>query len=211
MICFCVRLSFHLSDTASYQLQASNRYGLSACTASSLAVTNVPAAVTNVIIACAAQTGLGGAVAKFTPTWTVASGSLLAGQSPSSVGSGNFSLDGPGTVTVLTDGGAGWSTYGSGAATASQVTCGGSYGRGQSVTYTLGGSTNGYTLANVVVYGGWCDAGRDSKAYTVYYSTVAAPTNFILLSSVSYNPTNPSGIQSADPGDAAAGQRGAGD
>ena len=30
-----------------------------------------------------------------------------------------------------------------------------------------------------MVYGGWCDAGRDQQAYTVSYSTVSAPTTFI--------------------------------
>jgi hypothetical protein len=70
-------------------------------------------------------------------------------------------------------------------------------GAGQSVTYTLTGSATGYTLTNLVVYGGWGDAGRDQQAYTVYYSKVAAPATFIQLSSANYNPANPSGVQSA--------------
>jgi hypothetical protein len=61
----------------------------------------------------------------------------------------------------------------------------------------MSGSTNGYTLTNIVVYGGWGDAGRDQQAYTVYYSKVATPTTFIQLSSVNYNPANVSGVQSA--------------
>jgi hypothetical protein len=48
-----------------------------------------------------------------------------------------------------------------------------------------------------VVYGGWGDAGRDQQAYTVYYSTIAAPTTFISLGSVNYLPANPSGVQCA--------------
>jgi hypothetical protein len=61
----------------------------------------------------------------------------------------------------------------------------------------LPAATNGYDLTNITVYGGWADYGRDQQAYTVYYSTVAAPTNFILLGAVNYNPSIGSGIQSA--------------
>ena len=48
-----------------------------------------------------------------------------------------------------------------------------------------------------MVYGGWSDNGRDQQAYTVYYSTVAAPANFISLATVNFNPSIAANIQSA--------------
>jgi hypothetical protein len=65
------------------------------------------------------------------------------------------------------------------------------------VIYTLTGSASGYTLTNIMVYGGWKDAGRDQQAYTVYYSKMATPSTFVLLRSINYNPANPSNAQSA--------------
>ena len=184
--------NLQLSDTASYRLQASNVFGIAVSTASPLTVSNMPAAVTNVITAYAAQTGLGSALTNFIPTWTVDPGSLIAGQSPSSVGSGSFSQP----VAVLTDGTFGWINYWPNVGSSpTEVTCG--TGAGQSVTYALGSAAGGYSISNIVVYGGWGDAGRDQQAYTIYYSTVAAPTNFILLGSANYNPANPNAIQSA--------------
>ena len=187
------------TDTASYQLKATNTSGgVFLSTLGSLTVNSVPAPVNNIITTYAAQTGRGntGIYTNFVPTWTEAPGSLIFGQSPSSVGSGNFSLYFTGPVSVLTDGTFGWLNYwlNTGSSPA-LVTCGGS--AGQSVTYTLPNSTSGYNLTDIVVYGGWGDAGRDQQAYTVYYSTVAAPANFIQLSIVNYNPANPSSVQSA--------------
>jgi len=182
--------NLQLSDTTSYRLQASNTFGISVSSVSPLTVSSVPAAVTNVIIDCAAQTGLGSAGANFYTTWTVASGSLIAGQSPSSVGSGGFGNG----VAVLTDGTYGWINYQAGV---SPTIVNGGDGAGQSVTYTLTGSASGYTLTNIVVYGGWSDAGRDQQAYTVYYSTVVNPTAFLPLASVNYNPVNAAAVQSA--------------
>ena len=183
--------NLQLGDTGSYRLQASNSAGISVTSVSSLTVSNVPAAVANVITGYAAQTGLGAAIPNFSPTWDVPPGSLISAQSPASVGTGNFTQ----STAVLTNGSTGRSTFGTGSATATQVTCGS--GAGQSVTYNLGASTGGYNLSNIVVYGGWCDAGRDQQAYTVSYSTVSAPTTFIQLAVVDYNPANPAGVQSA--------------
>ena len=185
------------SDAASYQLLASNVYGVVVSAPGVLRVNGVPGAVNNVIAKFAAQTGLGSVSPNFAPTWTVMPGSLIAGQSPTSVGSGNFSDWGTGVIAVLTDG-----TFGSfnqgGAGSLTEVMCGDvAGGAGQSVTYTLTGSATGYNLTNITVYGGWGDAGRDEQAYTVYYSKVSAPSTFISLSSVSYNPANPSAVQSA--------------
>jgi hypothetical protein len=191
--------NLQLTNTGSYQLQASNVFGVAVSAPSSLTVSSVPAAVNNVITTYAAQTGLGGANTNFVPAWTVAPGSLIFGQSPSSVGSGNFSLFGAGVVAVLTDGAFGslnyWPDVGS---STTEVTCGTvAGGAGQSVTYTLAGSATGYNLTNIVVYGGWGDAGRDQQAYTVSYSTIAAPVTFIQLSAVNYTPANASAVQCA--------------
>ncbi len=49
-------------------------------------------------------------------------------------------------------------------------------------------------MTNITVYGGWKDGGRDQQAYTVYYSTVAAPDTFISLGSVNYLPSNPASL-----------------
>jgi hypothetical protein len=191
--------NLQLTNTASYRLQASNAVGAATSVPSSLTVSSAPAAVNNVIIAYAAQTGYGSTATNFVPTWTVAPGSLIAGQSPSSIGGGNFSLYNAGVVAVLTDGTFGWLNYWPGVGgSPTEVTCGTvAGGAGQSVTYTLTGSAAGYNLTNLVIYGGWGDAGRDQQAYTVYYSTIAAPTTFISLGSVNYLPANPAAVQCA--------------
>jgi len=194
--------NLQLTNTASYRLRASNAVGVATSIPSSLLVSSVPASVNNVITCYAAQTGAGSVVTNFIPTWTVTPGSLIGGQSPSSVGNGDFSAPGfetAGTVSVLTDGSFGWLNYWPNVGTSpTEVTGGTVAGKaGQSVTYTLTGSTSGYNLTNIVVYGGWGDAGRDQQAYTVYYSKKSAPTTFIVLDSVNYNPTNAAGVQSA--------------
>ena len=191
--------NLQLTNTASYQLRASNAYGVAVSSASSLTVSSVPATVNNVITSYAAQTGLGSVLTNFTPTWTVAPGSLIAGQTPSSVGGGSFSQYGAGGVSVLTDGTFGWLNYWPNVGSSpTEVTCGTvAGGAAQSVAYTLTGSASGFMLTNIVVYGGWGDAGRDQQAYTIYYSKLASPWTFIQLSSANYNPANPLGVQSA--------------
>ena len=114
----------------------------------------------------------------FTPTWTIETDSLIAGQSPSSVGSGNFTYEaGVAGVSALTDG-----SFGAVDDKANYATCGNF--AGQSVTYFL----NGAMLTNLVVYSGWPDVGRDGQFFNVLYSTVSAPGTFIPLTSVSFNP-----------------------
>ena len=191
--------NLQLTNAASYRLIASNSFGVAVSSASTLAVNPAPPAVNNVVTAYAAQTGLGNAVTNFLPTWSVAPGSLIAGQSPNSVGGGSFSLYFAGAVATLTDGTFGWLNYWPNTGSSpTEVTCGTvAGGAAQSVTYALSGSASGYTLTNLVVYGGWGDAGRDQQAYTVSYSKVAAPATFITLSSANYNPANPTGVQSA--------------
>lgn len=187
--------NLQLSDSASYQLQASNALGVATSTPSGLTVNSAPAAVNNVITSMAAQLGILGTT-YFAPTWTVPSGSLIVGQQPNSVGAGGFSQAGSGTATVLTDGiyGALNYTAGLGGPSLGVTSCGGS--AGQSVIYLLPGSATGYNLTNIIVYAGWGDAGRDQQAYTVSYSKITAPTTFITLGSVNYNPANPSGTLS---------------
>lgn len=182
------------SATPGYSLVASNALGIVATSARSLTVNPVPNAVANIITTIATQTGLG--VDKFSPTWQVAGGSLIAGFAPSAVGSGNFSADhDSGTVAVLTDGKFG-PIYPPGSGSPSMVTCGTGAG-GQTVTYALTNSATGYNLSSVVVYGGWSDAGRDQQHYTVSVATAANPSVYVNVASVNYNPTLPGTVQSA--------------
>ena len=146
------------------------------------------------------QTGSGSGT--FFPNWTVVTnGSLIAGQSPSTA-TGNFSEEVPGrSVNSLTAGGnLGIALINgtSGVTTSTNyVTCGNGYAAGSPLIYTLPNSALGFDLTNLTVYGGWADYGRDQQAYTIYYSTVTAPTNFISLTAVNFNPSISSGIQSA--------------
>ncbi|MDB6068819.1 MAG: multidomain protein with s-layer y region, glug motif, ig motif, i-set domain, pkd domain, partial [Pedosphaera sp.] len=178
------------TDSGNYSLQASNSLGVVSTTTNTFTVNNVPAPVNGVIVSPANQTDVSGG---FVPTWTVASGSLIAGKAPSSVGTGTFTQEGAAGTSVLTDGSLGTS----GGALTGFATCG-SGGGGHSVTYTLTGSANGYNLSNVVVYAGWGDNGRDQQAYTVSYSKVATPTTFASIASVNYNPAIAGSTPSAD-------------
>jgi autotransporter-associated beta strand protein len=192
--------NLQLTNTASYQVVASNVFGVVVSAPGSLTVNSVPAAVNNVITAYAAQTGYGPADTlndPFNPTWTITTNnSLIAAQSPSTT-SGNFSLEQPGrSVNALTAGGNATLTIINGTSgyttSTNYVTCGNGGGAGATLIYTLTGSASGYNLSNLTVYAGWGDGGRDQQAYTVYYSTVAAPATFISLGTVNYTPTNPS-------------------
>jgi hypothetical protein len=152
--------SLTTNDTGLYRLRATDAQGEAFSAARPLTVSGTPAPEGNFVTAVAAQTGPGNAGTNFSPTWTVTPGSLIAGQLPSAVGPGNFSQFGSGLVMVLTDNSPGHFNYlpnvgGSPA----EVTCGTS--GGTSVTYALPAAPNGYALTNVVIYGGWGDAGRD--------------------------------------------------
>ncbi len=177
-------------DSAAYNLVASNALGVASTTTNSFTVNAVPAPVNGVIISPANQTDISGG---FVPTWLLSSGSLIAGKSPSSVGTGSFTQEGAGGASVLTDGSLGTS----GGSLTGFATCGSGAG-GRSATYTLSGSTNGYNLTNITVYAGWGDSGRDQQAYTVSYATASAPATFIPLASVNFNPSIPGGTPSAD-------------
>jgi hypothetical protein len=123
-----------------------------------------------------------------TPDWGVASPNLIAGQLPSSydTGAGDSFTDGSnGGLPTLTDGVIG-------TATGLGASCGGTgQGGGTFITYT---PTNGsWTLTNIVVYTGWGDYGRPGQFYDLSYSTMAAPTTFLPLASVVYNPSSYNG------------------
>jgi Immunoglobulin I-set domain len=182
--------NLQLSQSGAYNLVATNAYGSNSSSPNSFTVNPLPTPVNGVIVSPANQISFGKG---FAPTWTVAGGSLIAGDLPSSVGPGNFmNQGGAGGVPVLTDGQIGSVGIGD---IANFATCG-TGGAGNSVTYTLSGAA-GFSLTKIVTYGGWGDNGRDQQAYTILYSTVAHPTNFAQLASVSYLPSDPQAYPSA--------------
>ncbi|HEY4416435.1 MAG TPA: alpha-L-rhamnosidase C-terminal domain-containing protein [Verrucomicrobiae bacterium] len=117
-------------------------------------------------------------VISFTPTWTIETNSLIAGQLPNTFGAGNFTpITNAAGLATLTDG-----MFGNVGVTSNFAICG--TNAGQSVTYFV----NGATLTNIVVYSGWQNSGRAGQFYNVSYSTLAAPATFIPLASINYNP-----------------------
>jgi hypothetical protein len=122
------------------------------------------------------------------PSWTIETDSLIAGQLPTTAGAGNFANFGIGSpgLSALTDG-----TYGNVDSGSSYATCGGANGGcGQSVTYTLTNSPNGSDITNIVTYSGWGNPGRDGQFYHISYSTISAPTTFIPITGVFYDPNS---------------------
>jgi hypothetical protein len=140
----------------------------------------------------------------FTPSWTVqTNGNLVLRQAPSTA-LGNFNnwsayvgtrnvnvLTGAGSLTINRVTGPSGNT-----ASTNYVTCGND-GSGATLIYTPSSSLYGCTVTNITVYGGWQDNGRDQQAYTVSYSTAAAPTNFLYFATVNYNPSLPGSTPSA--------------
>ena len=146
--------------------------GYTAITVEGQTATNL--VVPSILVTTANQSSGSG----FTPTWTIETDSLVAGQLPSAVGAGDFAVEAGVTgVGALTDGG-----FGGVADKGSYATCGGS--AGQAVTYFL----NGAVLTNLVVYSGWPDQNRDGQFYNIWYATLEHPAVFLPLTSVSYNP-----------------------
>jgi hypothetical protein len=133
----------------------------------------------------------------FTPGWPVQTNGDLILRHAASTSTGNFNEfpanTGIRNLNFLTDGGnltISQVSGPSGNVTSTNYLMGGNDGvAGSSVTYILPGATNGYTLTNITVYGGWQDNGRDQQAYTVYYSTAAEPANFLYFATVNYNPS----------------------
>lgn len=128
----------------------------------------------------------------FTPTWTAESPSLIAGMAPTTA-SGNFTLEGSGGTPALTD-----STIGISGSVSYFATCGAGGGSGSTLIYTLTNSVNGSDVTNIVVYSGWGDRGRDGQYFKLSYSTVSAPTTYIPITTVYYNPRIPASIASAN-------------
>ena len=110
--------------------------------------------------------------------------SLIANQLPSSNGPGVFTGEGC-TEAGLTDG---VLSFGG---NANSAACGST--NGPSVQWIVFSSTNsaGWNLTNIVTYTLWHDYGRAGQFYNLSYSTVANPTTFLPLTSVSYNPYVP--------------------
>ncbi len=178
-----------LSDSGSYSVLAANSLGTAPSTPNNFTVNSAPTPANGILVADANQTSSGAA---FSPTWTIAPGSLLAGLAPSTVGGGNFATEGAGGIVILTDG-----KFGSvGAVNSTLASCG--VNAGTNLTYTLAGSASGYDLTRIVTYGGWGDNGRDEQHYTVSYSTVLDPATFVTLVSADYNPTVDANIPTAD-------------
>ncbi len=114
----------------------------------------------------------------YTPSWTAETPNLLAGMT-TTANNGNFTLEGAGGISVLTDG-----TIGSSGTIGGFATCGGGGGSGNTLVYTLTNSVNGSEVTNIVVYSGWGDGGRYGQYYNLSYSTVAAPTTYIPITTV---------------------------
>jgi hypothetical protein len=194
------------ADAGNYSLVAANAVGTTSSSACLVTVSPAPAATNNIIQAIATQTS---GAEEFTPTWdpSVLASSLIAGASPSSSGDGDFTggsfaiptgASGPvvltdgtyGTIDFINTGLHGWVTcMGDG----SSVETGVGVRGGQFVVYTPPVSANGYNITNIITVASWNDGGRDQQAYTVKYATAANPTYFIPLTSVNFNPLNPSG------------------
>jgi hypothetical protein len=184
--------NLQLSDTGNYFLVATDTSGSTSSTEAAFTVNSVPAPDGNgVVISPANQHGLGGQT-EFTPTWVLATNSLISGLLPITNSTGNFQEQGCGGLPVLTDGRFGV-LYPEGNNSADLATIGNpTSGAGSSVTYTLPASANGYDISNITVYGGWSDGGRDQQSYTIAYSTIAAPNTFsgsLLASAVNYLPS----------------------
>ena len=149
-----------------------NRMSLSLAAFAGLLMTGLPshAAVVVVTETDVAPSGPGHLTA-YTPTFSVGgpSGSdLLEGLSVTS-SSGNFQLESSAGLTALTDGSV--ATYYSNASqTGDYPTTHSAYatgGNGAEAVYDLGAS---FDLAEIVIYGGWNDGGRDQQNLDILVS-----------------------------------------
>jgi hypothetical protein len=138
----------------------------------------------------------------WTPSYVVSTTDLINGTAPAT-STGNFALEVGGGLPVLTDGAYGTITRvpvtGTPEPHPAFATAGNANGAGSLATYNLNllASPLGYNISQIDVYGGWNDAGRDQQRYNVLYATVANPATFIPLTSVDYQPANPTNVQSA--------------
>ena len=113
-----------------------------------------------------------------TTTWTAETPNLIAGRLPTTQGPGIFTSEGCNVVN-MTDGVLGFgSAFG--------ASCGSD--TNASVSFVTFNANGGWNLTNIVVYTLWHDYGREAQFYNVSYSTLAAPSTFLPLGSVAYNP-----------------------
>ncbi|HWQ90605.1 MAG TPA: hypothetical protein VN673_02955, partial [Clostridia bacterium] len=127
---------------------------------------------------------------EFFPTWAVETENLIAWLMPSTA-IGEFGAEASGGVYTLTD-----STAGASGVTSGFATCG--RNAGTTLIYTLVNLVNGSDVTNIVVYSGWGNRNRDGQYYTISYSTVSAPTTFLPMTTVLFNPDIPSDVASAN-------------
>ncbi len=121
----------------------------------------------------------------YTPSWTPETPDLIAGLTPTT-SAGTFTLEGAGGIPVITDG-----LIGQSGTIGGFATCGSS--GGTTLIYTLTNVVNGTDVTNIVVYSGWGNANRDGQYYILSYSTIAAPTTYVPITTVYYNPQGVSG------------------
>lgn len=194
-------LTVSLTDTnlsGNYSLFASNALGTNYSAGETFTVNPLPTATNGIVVATGMQWGsFFGALGyneAFTPTFAIATNSIIAGLQPSS-SIGIFTEDGGGGLPILTDGAIGAlspaDNGSSGLASAGDGTT--TNGIGYSITYTLPKTVSGtgWTITNITSYGGWADDGREEQTYQISYSTPLAPTNFSLLPWTAFNPPNP--------------------
>jgi hypothetical protein len=65
------------------------------------------------------------------------------------------------------------------------------------LTFDTSVNTTGYDVSTINTYGGWNDSGRDRQTFLIEYSTVLAPSTFLSVDSVDFNPANVDGGDSA--------------
>ena len=190
-----------LTDAATnggYKLVAFNSAGSNVTASCSVYVDPAPTPVNNIITAVAYQTSPSDG---FSPSWDTSNlgNSLIYGQNPpgdtyDTIGNFNdpditpTALNQAGGLPVLTDGNYGYFVNnGPHPAFAACGPGGPTPGAGNYVSYVLGANANGYDVTNIQIAGGWNDNGRDSQFYTVMYSTVANPGQYIPLVAVANN------------------------
>lgn len=115
--------------------------------------------------------------------YPVSSTDLIEGATPTGTLSGSAGVEGSGPVGALTDG-----VFGSLGVTNAPGTAAYAVGNGTVLNYALPVSANGYDISDINTYTGWGDNGRVWQQYTVSYSTVSAPTVFIPIKTVDYEP-----------------------
>jgi autotransporter-associated beta strand protein len=112
-------------------------------------------------------------------TFTPAGGNLLAGLSPSFTNNTQAGKEGTGSNTLLTDGNV-----------AASYTVGNDWNGNYAVlTYTVGSTNAGCAITGINLYTGpWPGGGReDITISNIMYSTVSAPTTFIVITNSSLN------------------------